>query len=221
MSDHSASLDRRDFLGRVALTGALLSFPSMAVAQPFRGSDDWDHRWLDGLTRKHRAFFDAKSWGGGEAFGYPMRYYDAMLDGYGAKAEEVQVVVGLHGTAWPLALDDAAWSRWQLGEVAAINDPATRARALRNVTRSDEAGEPFAQTSLVAWQKRGASILVCNNTLRRVSRELSAKQEGSTPDQLYTQLRAAVLPGVTVVPAMVAAIALAQAKGASYIVSGG
>ncbi|MDX2260635.1 MAG: hypothetical protein SFU84_02915 [Gemmatimonadales bacterium] len=214
------SLPRRDFLGAVALTGAVLSRPAVAAATPAAGPGDWDHRWLDGLTRKHRTFFDTKSWGGGEAFGYPKRYYDAMVDGYGAKPADIQVVIGLHGTAWPLALGDEAWAAWQLGEVTGLNDPGTQARALRNVTRSDEAGAPFAQTSLVAWQKRGASILLCNNTLRRISRELSAKREGSTADAVYDELRKAILPGVTLVPAMVAAIALAQAKGASYVVSG-
>jgi intracellular sulfur oxidation DsrE/DsrF family protein len=190
------------------------------VAYPGASPDEWDNRWLDGLTRKHRTFFDTKGWGGGEAFGYPKRYYDAMIDGYGAKPTDIQVVIGLHGTAWPLALNDAAWSAWQLGEIVMVNDPATQARALRNVMRSDEAGAPYALTSLAAWQKRGAAVLVCNNTMRRVSRELAAKREGRTADDVYAELRAAILPGVTLVPAMVAASALAQAKGASYIVSG-
>ncbi len=220
MPEHSSLLPRRDFLGRVVLATALLATPAPAIAASFHGPDDWDNRWLTGLTRKHRTFFDTKSWGGGEAFGYPKRYYDAMVDGYGAKPADIQVVIGLHGTAWSLALGDAAWASWQLGEVIAINDPATQARALRNVARSDDAGEPYAQTSVVAWQKRGASVLLCNNTLRRASRELAAKREERTADDVYAELRAAILPGVTLVPAMVAASALAQAKGASYVVNG-
>ena len=52
----------------------------------------------------------------------------------------------------------------------------------------------------------------------RVSRELAAKREGATADATYAELRRAILPGVTLVPAMVAAMALAQTKGASYIV---
>lgn len=219
MPERPLPLPRREFLGAVALAGAALAQPGRASATSVPGPGDWDHRWLEGLTRKHRTFFDTKSWGGGEAFGYPKRYYDAMVDGYGAKPGDIQVVIGLHGTAWPLALGDDAWAAWQLGEVLGLNDPATQARALRNVARSDEAGAPFAQTSVVAWQRRGAAILLCNNTLRRVSRELSAKRQGSTADAVYEELRLAILPGVTLVPAMVAAIALAQAKGASYVVS--
>lgn len=214
-----SSLPRRDFFGAVALAGAVLAHPALASATTLSGPGDWDHRWLEGLSRKHRTFFDTKSWSGGEAFGYPKRYYDAMVDGYGAKPADIQVVIGLHGTAWPLALGDDAWAAWQLGEVTGLNDPGTQARALRNVTHSDEAGAPYAQTSVVAWQKRGAAILLCNNTLRRISRELSAKREGSNADAVYDELRRSIVPGVTLVPAMVAAIALAQAKGASYVVN--
>ena len=216
MPDRPVGIPRRDFLGRVALTGAILAAPPLVHAEP--APDEWDNRWLDGLTRKHRVIFDTKTWGGGEAYGYPKRYYDAMLDGYGAKPADIQVVIGLHGTAWPLALADAAWAAWALGEVVSMNEPGSQTRATRNLTRSDEAGAPYAQTSLVSWQKRGASILLCNNTLMRVSRELAAKREGATADATYAELRRAILPGVTLVPAMVAAMALAQTKGASYIV---
>lgn len=216
MSDTPAAIPRRDFLGRVALAGAVLAAPPTVHAAPAPG--DWDNRWLDGLTRKHRVIFDTKTWGGGEAFGYPKRYYDAMQDGYGAKPADIQVVIGLHGTAWPLGLADEAWAAWPLGEVVAMNEPGGQGRATRNLTRSDEAGAPYAQTSLASWQKRGASILLCNNTLMRVSRELAAKRDGAVPDAVYAELRRAIIPGVTLVPAMVAAMALAQAKGASYIV---
>lgn len=216
MSDAPAAIPRRDFLGRVALAGAVLAAPPVVHAAPAPG--DWDNRWLDGLTRKHRVIFDTKTWGGGEAFGYPKRYHDAMQDGYGAKPADIQVVIGLHGTAWPLGLADDAWAAWPLGEVVAMNEPGGQGRATRNLARSDEAGAPYAQTSLASWQKRGASILLCNNTLMRVSKELAAKRDGAAPDAVYAELRRAIIPGVTLVPAMVAAMALAQAKGASYIV---
>jgi hypothetical protein len=214
--DRPTAIPRRDFLGRVALGTAVLAATPLAHATA--APEEWDNRWLDGLTRKHRVIFDTKTWGGGEAYGYPKRYYDAMLDGYGAKPGDVQVVIGLHGQAWPLALADEAWAAWALGEVMTLNDPGTQTRATRNPTRSDEAGAPYAQTSLASWQKRGASILLCNNTLLRVSKEFAAKRDGATADATYAELRKAILPGVTLVPAMVAALALAQTKGASYIV---
>ncbi len=216
VSDLSSAIPRRDFLGRVALASAVLATPPRLHAGPTPG--EWDNRWLDTLTKKHRVIFDTKTWGGSEAYGYPKRYYEAMVDGYGAKPADIQVVIGLHGTAWPLGLADEAWAAWPLGDVMAMNEPGTQTRAIRNLTRSDEAGAPFAQTSLASWQKRGASILLCNNTLMRVSRELAAKRDGATADATYAELRRAILPGVTLVPAMVAAMALAQAKGASYIV---
>lgn len=220
MTNPSDPMLRREFLGGLALTGAALvasgAFHEVAAAAP-RDAADWDHSWLKRLKAKHRTFFDTPAWNGGDAFGYPGRYLDAMRDGYGAKSSDVQIVIGLHGTTWPLALDDARWSKYQLGKVVGVDDPATKARALRNVVRSDASGEPFAASSLAGIQKRGATILLCNNTLRRVSRELAAAMDGGDADAVYADIRGGVLPDVVVVPAMVAAIALAQEHGCNYI----
>jgi intracellular sulfur oxidation DsrE/DsrF family protein len=220
MPNSSSPLPRRRFLGGLALAGAALASPATLEALPveeLRDDADWDHSWLKRLKARHRTFFDTAAWNGGDAFGYPGRYLDAMRDGYGAAPAAVQVVIGFHGNTWPLALDDDRWSRYQLGKIVGVDDPATKARALRNVARSDAVGEPFAAASLVGMQKRGATILVCNNTLRRNSREIAAAMEGGDAEKVYADFRAGVLPEVIVVPAMVAAIALAQERGCSYI----
>lgn len=217
MTDH---LSRRQLLGGFALAGAALAAPGIALPAMATTRDrdpaDWDHSWLKKLKAKHRTFFDSPAWNGGDVFGYPGRYLDAMRDGYGAPAGDVQVVIGFHGATWPLAVDDERWNKYALGKVANINDPVTKAPALRNVARSDASGEPFAANSLAAMQKRGAIILVCNNTMRRAAGEIATAQGGDA-ETVYKDLRAGVLPDVTVVPAMVAAIAMAQERGCSYI----
>jgi hypothetical protein len=220
MTNPHSPMPRRRFLGGLALAGAALTAPELLPelhAAARRDAADWDHTWLKRLKAKHRTFFDSPAWNGGDVFGYPSRYLDAMRDGYGASPADVQAVIGLHGATWPLAVDDERWARYQLGKIVGVDDPATKARALRNVVRSDAAGEPFAATSLVALQKRGAMILVCNNSMRRGSRELAAAQEGGDAEKIYADLRAGVLANVTVVPAMIAASALAQEHGCSYI----
>lgn len=219
MSEPDSIPPRRHFLGTLALAGAALTIPGIGAAaprptRPTEGPDDWDHTWLERLTRKHQLVFDTKGLGGTEVFGYPTRYLDAMASGYGAKAADTLAVIGLHGTAWPAVLDDQRWQRYRVGTVASIADPVTREPALRNTLRSHD--NPTRPT-LTSVQARDTIVIVCNNTLRRVSRELAAAESGRTADEVYADLRAGILPGVTVVPAMVAAIEMAQSRGCGYI----
>ncbi|MEO5797886.1 MAG: hypothetical protein ABIZ70_13870 [Gemmatimonadales bacterium] len=202
MTNPSAPLPRRDFLGGLAFAGAALAAPvglPAFTADARRDPADWDHHWLKQLKAKHRTFFDTPAWNGGDAFGYPGRYLDAMRDGYGAPVDAVLVVIGLHGATWPLAVDDERWNRYQLGKVAGVDDVQAKARSLAEI------------------QKRGAMVLVCNNSMRRGSRELAAAMPGGDAEKIYTDLRAGVLANIVVVPAMIAAAALAQEHGCSYI----
>lgn len=217
---HPESLPpRRHFLGTLALAGAALTIPGIGTAaprpaRPATGPDDWDHSWLKRLNRKHQLVFDTKGLGGTEVFGYPTRYLDAMESGYGAKPADTLAVIGLHGTAWPAVLDDERWNRYGIGSMVSVIDPVTGAPSLRNTLRVHE--DP-ARTTLATVQARDAVVIVCNNTLRRVSRDLADADSGRLVDQVYADLRAGILPGVTVVPAMVAALEMAQSRGCSYV----
>lgn len=207
---------RRRFLGSLALAGAAFALPTPSPALPrpsFVGPDDWDHRWLAQLTRSNMLVFDTTGHGNGDLFGGPSRYLDAMRDGYGVPATEVLAVMALHGTAWAAVLDDERWARYDVGRVAGVMDPMTRAPAPRNILRSHT--DP-ARPTLESVQSRGTIVVVCNNTLRRVSRELTAAQPDRTADAVYADLRAGILPAVTVVPAVLAALQMAQARGCAY-----
>jgi len=218
--EHQMSADyrtpRRRFLGTLALAGASFALPTSATAQPLprsTGPDDWDHRWLTQLTRPNMLVFDTKAHGNGDLFGAPVRYLDAMRDGYGIAADQALAVMALSGSAWITVMDDERWERYHLGRFASVTDPANRTVPTRNIFRSHP--DPTRAT-LAVVQARGTIVLVCNNSLRRASRELAALDGSRTADAVYTDLRAGILPGVTVVPAVLAALQLAQARGCSY-----
>jgi intracellular sulfur oxidation DsrE/DsrF family protein len=157
--------------------------------------------------------FDTTAHGNGDLFGGPMRYLDAMRDGYGLPADEVLAVMALHGSAWAAVLDDERWARYDVGRVAGVIDAVSRTPAPRNSMRSHT--DP-AKPTLESVQARGTVVVVCNNTLRRVSRELAAAQPDRNVDTVYADLRAGILPGVTVVPAVLGALQLAQTRGCGY-----
>ncbi len=217
MTDSAARIPRRYFLGSLAMTGAALALPGAALhamdsTTSFpTGPDDWDHSWLDRLTAKHRAFFDNKSVGG-DTLAYPKRYYDAMLDGYGAAAKDVQVVIGFAGAGWATAITDEGWAQWGLTASVNGNPPG------RNPVRGTAGDNAATATTITAWQQRGAIFLVCNNSLRKAAAELAAKTTDGDAAVVYAALRAAILPEFTVVPAMVAALAMAQERKCAYLV---
>jgi len=64
-------------------------------------------------------------------------------------------------------------------------------------------------------QKMGTKFLLCNNAFGAWCLELQARQKGKA-DAIQKELAANVLPGVTIVPAMVIAIEKAQAAGIRY-----
>ena len=64
-------------------------------------------------------------------------------------------------------------------------------------------------------QKMGTKFLLCNNALGIWCLELEARGKGKAQD-LDQELRANLLPGVTIVPAMVIAIDQAQEAGIKY-----
>jgi intracellular sulfur oxidation DsrE/DsrF family protein len=64
-------------------------------------------------------------------------------------------------------------------------------------------------------QKMGTKFLLCQNAFDGWCLELEARGKGKMQD-IQKELRANILPGVTIVPAMVIAIEKAQAAGIRY-----
>jgi intracellular sulfur oxidation DsrE/DsrF family protein len=76
-------------------------------------------------------------------------------------------------------------------------------------------GDIIVASSIPALQKMGTKFLLCANALGLWTLELEARGKGAAA-VLDKELRANLVPGVTIVPAMVQAIAQAQDAGFSY-----
>jgi len=76
-------------------------------------------------------------------------------------------------------------------------------------------GEALPGMGIESLQKMGTKFLLCANALGGWCLELEARGKGKAGD-LEQDLRANLLPGVTVVPAMVIAIEQAQGAGIRY-----
>jgi intracellular sulfur oxidation DsrE/DsrF family protein len=173
--------------------------------------------WLDALKGKHRALFDAPAPGGGIPLVHLMNYYDTYNKAYATKDQDINGILTFYGGTTFYGLTDEMWAKYRLGEFLDAKDPATERPATANPWRVAPVvlGMTLAPASIEAMQKRGATFIICNNALSIFS-GLLAKERGLHADSVYADLKANILPKVTLVPGMVVAIEKAQARGIAY-----
>ena len=128
--------------------------------------------------------------------------------------------------------NDSIWAKYQLGAYLNLKDaagtPYTR-NVFNQPTPKDlhlllkaadlptlnQIAEVVPAIGIENLQKMGTKFLLCANALGLWCMELEARGKGKTAD-IDQELRANLLPGVTIVPAMVIAIDRAQEAGIKY-----
>src|SRR5215218_3205802 len=196
-----------------ARVAPLQAKPTSISAGPVEPSN----RWLDGLKSKHRQFFDAPTAGGGIPLVHVMNYYDTYNKAFNVKDADIDAVLTFYGATTFYGLNDAAWSKYKLGEFLETADPTTGKPAVANPWRAAPVilGMTLPMASIETLQRRGATMIVCNNALTIFSGMLAAKR-GLDPSTVYEDLKANILPGVELVPGMVVAVEQAANAGLSY-----
>jgi len=211
--------DRREFLERMTAGAAALALPlASALAEPSTVRGPWNESWLDRITGKHKQFFDAVEPNQGFAMVFAWGFLNLNKETYGLSDKDLTAVVGLRHFAMPMALSDAMWQKYKIGEAFKVDDPATKAPATRNPFLHPD-GVPFAGAELPTLVSRGVIFTACNVATLKISEKL-APMAGVTPDAAYKEWVAALQPGVTLVPIGVLAVNRAQEKGCTYCYGG-
>jgi hypothetical protein len=200
----------------IAIAGARTAVLEARPATP-SSSVEPSNRWLDGLKAKHRQFFDAPAPAGGIPLVHVMNYYDTYNKAFGVKDADVDAVLTFYGATTFHGVNDAAWAKYALGEFLEITDPSTGKPATANPWRAAPVvlGMSLPPAGIEALQKRGATMILCNNALQIFS-GLLAQKRGLDATVVYEDLKANILPGVELVPGMVIAVEQAQRAGLSY-----
>ncbi len=163
-------------------------------------------------------------------------YLSSYQAGHGVGADQVGAVGTLYGvgggSSIVMGFDDFVWRKYALGEYTGLRNSSGQPYTTNVFNSPTEAdghllskamdipalpmfGGAFVASSVSALQKRGVVFLMCNNALMAWTFELAARGKGEQP-AIHAELLAHLLPGVTVVPAMVVAIDMAQRAGISY-----
>src|SRR5215207_1898347 len=124
MRSADRTLPRRRFLERLtALVPALALGSAAAPGSLSAAASGPDDRWMRGLTGKHRTVFDVESHRNGHVLGQMPALLDTYERAYGVAPRDVNLVLGVRGTALPIVMGDAVWAKFALGERYAITDP--------------------------------------------------------------------------------------------------
>jgi intracellular sulfur oxidation DsrE/DsrF family protein len=206
---------RRSFLSRMAAAAAafgVASLPGSAAAEPtaFRGVAD-DEPWMKKITGSQRVIFHSHEPTNGQALTWARTYLDAQKNAYGRADSECCVVVGLNGKSIGLTFNDALWAKYPIAQAMTMSG-------------TQNPNGPAASNAIAQLQARGVIILVCQNSLRASGQRFlpeSARGDAAARSAFADEARANLLPGVEVVPAMVATLQMAQDRGCRYVYAGG
>ena len=207
---------RRGFFGRVAgaMALGLAGFGAMpARAQQPAAADGPD--WPGALKGRHRQVVDGYEVNGGG----PLAFAYTFMVTNPAPGAASAVVVLRHG-AFPIALNNAMWEKYKIGQAFNIIDPETKAPAVKNPFLNPKPGvllvDDMAIDRLVA---SGAVFGACNIALLVMSKRL-ASNAGVSPEEAAKEWAANIVPGVTVIPSGTWGVNRAQEGGCTYCAGG-
>jgi intracellular sulfur oxidation DsrE/DsrF family protein len=224
-------------LGLAAATVGLPLIDSISLeAQAARRAAPSPDDWLKDVKGTHRCLFDFPQHRNGVPLLHMLNYLNTYAEAYKAAPGTAGAVGTFYGigaqSSIALAFDDAAWAKYGLSDYLGLKDEAGKPYA-RNVFYRPTTGDAHLlgqamqlpampglagavpALGIESLQKMGAKFLMCNNAFGAWCMELEARGKGKMAD-LDADLRKHLLPGVTIVPAMVIAIEKAQTAGIRY-----
>ena len=233
---------RRGFIGRVFGAVAAAGFMGMGTAEaqtqtktaaaPAAGPD----AWISEVKGTHRCLFDFPQHKNGVPLLHILNYLNTYKEAYKAAPGSVAAVGTFYAiggqASIPLGFNDAMWAKYGLGDYTGLKDASGKGYT-RNVmnrpTRNDahlliqgfgapnipEVLDAVPAMGIENLQKMGTKFVLCANAFGIWCLELQARGKGKA-DAIQKEMTENLLPGVTIVPAMVIAIEKAQAAGIRY-----
>jgi hypothetical protein len=230
-----SDVSRRHVIGTAAMLSAAIATPEAANAQLVYGRGDWKAEEFQKLLHKTahvRQVFDVIAINEGRFLNNIKNALNGFEFGFGVARAQVQIVAALHGPANMINYNDSMWAKYRIGEWLAVNDPETGHPAVRNIFYASKLSKPadgkedpsdeksgFQDRSVEGLQRRGVKFLSCHTATEEQARVLVGRLKLTDgPEAVVKDLQANTVPNVSIVPSMVATVALLQIEGHySYI----
>ncbi len=151
--------------------------------------------------------------------------FNGLQFGFGYARGGIAIALAAHGPSAVYGYADELWAKYRLGEFFTLTDStgapvasntflAKRAAIDPAVDPDDPAGM-YQDASIEMLQHRGLVVLICHTAVEEQARALVKRgfgPAGASPSDVADELLTHLIPGTVVVPAMVATIAVLQAK---------
>lgn len=197
-------------LGRWSYAGAeVVSLPATAIV---------GDEWIAKIKGKYKQVFDITTSTNEFAGAFPLNFINSTKDATKTTDADITPVLVFRHFGMPLALNDAVWAKYKLGDMLGVKDPKTKAAATRNVYRDSiplYAGETYD----TLMTKHGVVIVACNLALTVIS-GMAAPRANVTADQAKKDFVAGLIPGVSLAASGVYAVNRAQQAGCTYCYGG-
>lgn len=221
------SIDRRDFVGRVA-AGALLAGLPLPLDASVRAlsqsretsAEEWDLSWVKRVNGKYRAIFDVPEIDSGYGVWRASIWGKQYMDVLGAKPNELSPVLVLRHNGIQLAMQQAYWDKYAIGKEKNVLHPITQQGTDRNPallsSSRNEVPAMFDDAALDKFIGRGGIALGCSLAFQDVV-EAIQKKDNSNEADARKQAMGFLVPGVILQPSGVFAALHAQDAGCKYI----
>lgn len=226
-----SEFSRRTLLGGAVAAAATTLWDEPVHAQYVWQKADWQAAEFDGLIRTSRRIrLVVHGFGLNDArvLKNAKNALNGLRFGSSVAAEQVQLVCALNGPANMMNYSDYVWQKYRIGEWVKENDPKTGEPAVRNPFYSSPAGPSLHYTSddpnspdssyqdysVQGLQARGVRFLSCHSSVEEAARALIKMNHlTEQPEEVAKDIQAHIQPGVILVPALSAALALLQSDG--------
>jgi len=219
MSNNSERPQRREFLGQLSLMALAASAPATRRrATRERPTSSWDMSWVERVTAApYKVVLDANKLEP-DALYFASDIMDTYRDVYNGPDTQTRAVIVARQLGVPLALTDALWERYAIGEDRKINDPVTKAPARRNTFLRAEPNAPSyeVESKIEPLIARGAVVLVCNRALMNTARSMAEKTKRNV-EEVQADFRAGLVPGAYLMPNGIFGLVRAQNAGCAYL----
>lgn len=218
--------DRRNFIGAIATSAAAMGIGSLVT--PFAAAANASQHemigeadaWFSKLKGKHKIVFDVPAPHEIFPFAWP-RVFLLTNQATGTPEKENNVVVILRHSGIPYAFEDRIWEQYKFGEMFKVDDPKTKAPAVRNPFWKPQPGDykvpgiGSVDIGINQLQESGVMFGVCDMAMTVYSAAM-AQGMSKDPAEIKKDWMSGLLPGIQPMPSGVWAVGRAQEHGCAY-----
>lgn len=184
----------------------------------------WDLSWADRIAAGsgHKQVFDAPDIAEGTVLHQARMFFVNYKDIYNTPDSDLRAVLVIRHKAIPLVLGDAVWAHYAFigKKTTKLKDPTTGEWTQRNPFLNAKGSDKYAliwpDGGLDSLLGRGAIVLACNLAFTGYADQIATRTK-QDKEVVREELKAALVPGVMLVPSGVFGVIRAEQAGCAYI----